>query len=247
MKEIGRKVLKIAGIVLIAAGLCVVGYYTYNIISMDTAADESVLEAEELLAAQEFVEEMDGAYTGEPLDSLAPDATYEPSGEEGDAVADIEAALNSTSGAEEVNSGTPGPQGTAKPKKKSSVSGLLVFESLGGRKVAVLEGVTNSTLARGAAHHPRTSKPGAEGNCVIFGHRNTVFRGFGKLKAGAVIRLEVPGQVYKYTVISTAVVEPDDPRIFKAYGDKIMTLVTCYPFSYVGSAPQRYIVVAKLQ
>ena len=82
---------------------------------------------------------------------------------------------------------------------------------------------------------------------MIFGHRNTVFSGFGKLKVGDIIRLEVPGTVYRYSIASMAVVDPDDPRIFKAYGGKVMTLVTCYPFNYVGAAPRRYIVVAQLQ
>jgi sortase A len=141
--------------------------------------------------------------------------------------------------------GNHGPEGTARPQP--SVIGMLVFESLGNRKVPVLEGVTAQDLAKGAAHHPRTSPPGAAGNCVIFGHRDTVFRGFDKLKVGDVIRLEVPGNAYSYKIVSMAVVEPGDPRIFMAYGGRVMTLVTCYPFRYVGSAPQRYIVVAQLQ
>jgi sortase A len=238
------------------AGLCVVGYYTYNILAMDAADQESVREAEELLNNPDAY--IDGSVDYESSDEnpeVTPGETYDPFSDPDAAAGEAEAALNATAAAgaaatASAKSGTSGPQGTSTPKK-SNVMGLLVFESLGGRKVAVLEGVTNRDLARGAAHHPRTSKPGAAGNCVIFGHRNTVFRGFGKLKAGDIIRLEVPGEsgkiVYRYSVISTAVVDPDDPKIFKAYGDKIMTLVTCYPFNYVGAAPQRYIVVAKVQ
>jgi sortase A len=255
LKDTLRKVLLIAGIVLIGAGLCVVGYYTYSILSTGAAEQEGVNEAEALL-------ENPGAYVDDSADTgyseedpaELPGETYDPFNNPDAAAEEAEAALNgvdatavATAGG---SSGTSGPKGTSAPKK-SSAMGLLVFESLGGRKVAVYNGVTNSILRRGAGHHPRTSKPGAVGNCVIFGHRDTVFRGFGGLKAGATIRLEVPGEteriVYRYTVISTAVVDPDDPKIFKAYGDKIMTLVTCYPFNYVGAAPQRYIVVAKLQ
>jgi sortase A len=229
-----RLALKIMGFVLIVAGLATVGYAIYDIIEMNTAGQDSLLEAEQLLG------DMD-AYTGAPDVTFAPGGTLNPS--------DIGDMPDIDTGETEPPQGS-GQGGASKPAK---VLGMLVFESLGGRKVPVLEGVTAADLKRGAAHHSRTSPPGGVGNCVIFGHRDTVFRGFGSLKEGDTIRLEVPGEeegtktVYKYKIISMAVVEPGDPRIFKAYGDKVMTLVTCYPFRYVGAAPKRYIVVTQLQ
>jgi sortase A len=228
-----RLALKIMGFVLIAAGLAAVGYAIYDLIDMNTAGQDSLLEAEQLLG------DMD-AYTGAPGATFAPGVTLDPSD-----IGDMPAI---------DMGGTEPPQGGAQggPSKPAKAMGILVFESLGNRKVPVLEGVTVSDLRRGAAHHSKTSPPGGVGNCVIFGHRDTVFRGFGSLKEGDTIRLEVPGEdgekiVYKYKIISMAVVEPGDPRIYKAYGEKVMTLVTCYPFRYVGAAPKRYIVVTQLQ
>ncbi len=237
MSERLRKTLRITGMVLIAASLCAIGYAAYNLISTEILTSQGLDDVDQML--QEFE-----AFTGHP-ETLAAD----PAGG-GDSLQTGDAANDPTAG-ETAGDGSPAPTGTATaapgagPTKKPAFMGKLVFPSL-GRSVAVSEGATKEDLARGAAHHPRSSPAGAVGNCVIFGHRNTVFRGFDKLKDGDTIKLEVPGATYSYRVTSMAVVEPNDPRIFKAYSEKVMTLVTCYPFHYVGSAPQRYIVVCVL-
>jgi sortase A len=252
LKEKGRKALRIAGFALIAAGLCVVGYYTYHIIAINAGTQNTLLEAEQLLGDM-------NAYTGAPQASLSPDAA------QGDSL-DTDSADDSVDDwpndpfidaqdetmDDKAASGTRDPNATPRPPS-TKVIGMLVFNSLGGRKVPVLEGDAKKGLAKGAVHHPRSSPPGGVGNCVIFGHRDTVFRGFGSLKVGDTILLEVPGSdpgtktVYTYGIISMAVINPDDPRIYKSYAGKVMTLVTCYPFHYVGAAPQRYIVVAQMQ
>jgi LPXTG-site transpeptidase (sortase) family protein len=263
LKDGWRKVIKIAGITLIAAAICVIGYSAWNLLTTEVDTQKSVTLVEQMLdnpdaTVNDFVddgssEDMQGATPGDAYDPFSDqdgssaDVTDGP-----DSPTDATAGPGSTSATRPPRNGTPGPQGTSAPRK-SNLMGLLVFESLGGRKVAVRNGVTERDLSSGAAHHPRTSLPGGIGNCVIFGHRNTVFSGFGRLKLGDIIRLEVPGIepgariVYRYSIVSMAVVEPTDPIIYKNYGDKYMTLVTCYPFNYVGAAPHRYIVVAKLQ
>lgn len=240
-----------------------VGYFTYNIIATNAQTEESLLEAEQLLGDMK-------AYGGGALDAQPQDATLDPGGTGIDGTpaapagsGDPGATANQDSQGNTGKQGNSGQQGGSgkqgspapapTPKPKPQVIGLMVFESLGGRKVALLDGSNDEALSRGAAHHPRTVAPGASGNCVIFGHRNTVFRGFDKLKVGHTIRVEVPGEeagskiVYKYKIVSMAVVEPNDPKVFQSYGGKVMTLVTCYPFHYVGPAPQRYMVVAELQ
>jgi sortase A len=236
--------VRIAGLVIMAAALVAIGYSAWNLISADLDTQESLQEAEQLIG------EMD-AYTGSPQATLSPDETLDPNGVQPEDTAIIPGDGNTgDNGGNPASSAVSGSNATAKPNSggsKSSVIGLLVFNSLGGRKVPVLEGATAKELSRGAAHHPRSSAPGAVGNCVIFGHRNTVFRSFGKLKVGDTIRLDVKGASYTYAISSMEVVEPDDSRIFQAYSEHVMTLVTCYPFDFVGSAPHRYIVVAKLQ
>ncbi len=238
MPERLRKLLRITGMVLITVSLCAIGYAAYTLISTEISTNQGLDDVEQMLLDFE-------AFTGYPEDSALP---TEPGGS-GDSLQTMtpdESATETAISATPEASGseaTDGPDG--EPAKKPVYLGKLVFPSL-GRSVAVREGATKADLASGAAHHPRSSPAGAVGNCVIFGHRNTVFRGFDKLKDGDTIKLEVPGTTYSYHITSMAVVEPDDPRIFKAYGDKVMTLVTCYPFHYAGSAPQRYIVICVL-
>jgi LPXTG-site transpeptidase (sortase) family protein len=253
-----RKPLRIAGLLLIAAALCAIGYFAWSRISLRINEDSSLEEAEQLISDM-------NAYTGEPPGSAQPGGTAgpgtaAPSGSaavsvppngagdpggspEGSAGSKPTAGKDNSSGDTAVSGGRSGN----KTPTKSTVIGMLIFDSLGGRKVPVLEGATAQQLSRGAAHHPSSSKPGAVGNCVIYGHRDTVFRSFGKLKVGDTIRLQVPGKTFTYRIIKMAVVEPGDPQIFHADERAVMTLVTCYPFNYIGAAPHRYMVQAVLQ
>lgn len=264
--ELRRKLLRILGLALIAAALGLIGYSAYNLLSAEIDTQQSLDETEKWL--KELEAQMDDpSFSPDPgetggLTIYVPEGTDDPSGDLLDPADDfmlneLEPEVNEdVAQTSSPDSGTKRPARTKDPNatpgpsptpRKSSAFGILVFDSLGGRKVAVLEGATARQLARGAAHDTHSSKAGAVGNCVIYGHRNTVFRGFGNLKAGATIQLKVPGAAYTYKVTSTAVVEPGDKRIYKAYSEPAITLVTCYPFNYVGSAPKRYIVVATLQ
>jgi sortase A len=268
LSEKRRKIVRSVGLILIAAALCAIGYSVYNLISTDISTQDSLLEAEQMMNDM-------AAYTGSPQDTAAPGetaatGTLQPgeTAAPGDDTTDGTDGIsgNGTDGTDAISgdgsdtdsgdagstkepssqsgSGDSGKQGGS---TKSSIIGILILDSLGGRKVPLLEGTSAKQLSRGAAHHPRSSQPGATGNCVIYGHRNTVFRGFAGLKVGDTIRLEVPGKTYTYCIKKMAVVNPDDKLIFHAYGQAALTLVTCYPFNYIGAAPQRYIVVAMLQ
>ncbi len=241
MSEWLRKTLRITGMVLITASLCAIGYAAYTLISTEISTNQGLDDVEQMLRDFE-------AFTGYPEGSALP--TNMAGGGDNPTNTPDESAIateteTAASAAPEATSGEATDAPDNGPAKKPIYLGKLVFPSL-GRSVAVREGATKADLASGAAHHPRSSPAGAVGNCVIFGHRNTVFRGFDKLKDGDTVKLEVPGATYSYRIASMAVVEPDDRRIFKAYGEKVMTLVTCYPFHYAGSAPQRYIVVCVL-
>lgn len=262
-----RNVVRIVGFVLVAVALCVIGYSAYNLITTDIETQDSLQEAEQyLVAASVGTMSPDASLpqyadaSGQPQAGSVTDETAAPGQGDGGSDEALDPGLDDGTYSDEAgldpftqddpSGGTvKSPGGTSRPKPvyKPKYLGVLVLKSLGGRKVPVLEGVTNRDLSRGGAHHPRTSPAGGVGNCVIFGHRNTVFRGFGKLKVGDTILLETPGKTYTYAIQSMAVVNPDDSRIFQTYDQAIMTLVTCYPFNYVGAAPQRYIVVAALQ
>jgi sortase A len=109
----------------------------------------------------------------------------------------------------------------------------------------VLEGSDSRTLSRGVGRIPETADPGQNGNVVLSGHRDTFFRPLRKIRAGDRVTLQTPIGLYRYVVEWTAVVNPSDTASLKATPDRSLTLVTCYPFRYVGPAPQRFIVRAR--
>ena len=113
-----------------------------------------------------------------------------------------------------------------------------------GLVVPVLEGTDEWTLNRGVGHIDGTPGPGADGNSGIAGHRDGFFRGLKDVRAGDAIELETPTGVEQYVIERTWIVEPDDVSVLDATGMPAITLVTCYPFYFVGSAPQRFIVRA---
>jgi len=108
----------------------------------------------------------------------------------------------------------------------------------------VLEGVDTATLLRGAGHIPETALPGDRGNVGIAAHRDSFFRALKDIRKNDTIRLETLEGTYSYRVDWTRVVTPEDTAVLDDTGAPALTLVTCYPFSYVGSAPNRFIVRA---
>jgi sortase A len=110
---------------------------------------------------------------------------------------------------------------------------------------AVREGAEEDTLAVALGHIPSTSLPGQKGNVGIAGHRDRIFRGLKEIRQDDLIRLETLSGNYSYQVTSTEVVKPSDVSVLKAANISELTLVTCFPFYYVGAAPDRFIVKAR--
>jgi sortase A len=113
-------------------------------------------------------------------------------------------------------------------------------------EVPILEGTDDLTLNRGVGHIPGTSLPGHSGNIAITGHRDGFFRGLKDLTTGDTIEVVRHNQTDKYVVRNIKIVLPSDTSVLNKTDDSTLTLITCYPFYYVGSAPQRYIVQASL-
>lgn len=109
----------------------------------------------------------------------------------------------------------------------------------------VMEGDDEATLAVAAGHVPGTALPWESSNAVIAGHRDTFFRPLRDIREGDEIRMTTALGTFNYRVISTEVVEPDDLSVLAPTRTKSLTLVTCYPFVYVGAAPQRFIIHAQ--
>jgi sortase A len=108
----------------------------------------------------------------------------------------------------------------------------------------IMEGIDGRTLRHAVGHVPGTPLPGQQGNVVITGHRDTFFRGLRNIHKDDEISLTTLHGSYRYRVDSTQVVEPEDTEVLDNSVDDILTLVTCYPFYFVGPAPKRFIVRA---
>lgn len=113
-------------------------------------------------------------------------------------------------------------------------------------EVAVLPGTDDRTLDRAVGHIDDTALPGADGNSGIAGHRDGFFRGLKDIAEGDVIELETTEAKEIYRVERMWVVDPEDVSVLDPTPTRALTLVTCFPFYYVGSAPRRFIVRAVL-
>jgi sortase A len=110
--------------------------------------------------------------------------------------------------------------------------------------VPVFEGTDDLILNRGVGHILGTVGPGEEGNAGIAGHRDGFFRVLKDVVPGDVIELVTPARTDRYTVDKIAIIRPDDVSVLQPRPMRSLTLVTCYPFYLIGSAPQRFIVQA---
>jgi sortase A len=138
------------------------------------------------------------------------------------------------------------------PRAKSS--GIAVSEgsplgrieiSAVGLTTMILEGTEEGTLQRAVGHIRGTPLPGQRGNVALAGHRDTYFRGLRDIRVNDEITLTTLSGSYNYRVDSTKVVKPEETEVLKDDGADTLTLVTCYPFNFVGSAPKRFIVRAR--
>jgi sortase A len=110
--------------------------------------------------------------------------------------------------------------------------------------VPVFEGTDDFTLNRGVGHIVGTVGPGEKGNTGIAGHRDGFFRVLKNVAPGDVIELVTPVRTDRYTVDKIEIVRPDNVSVLQRRPMRSLTLVTCYPFYFIGSAPQRFIVQA---
>jgi sortase A len=138
---------------------------------------------------------------------------------------------------------------TAPPKlttKEGDILGRIEIPKI-GLSVVVLEGTTSQTLQHGVGHIKGTALPGEPGNVGIAGHRDTYFRGLKDIRANDEIQIETIAGITRYEVDWIQITVPSDVAIVSSATDSALTLVTCYPFHYVGAAPERYVVHAHMQ
>ncbi|MFA6957180.1 MAG: class D sortase [Thermoanaerobaculia bacterium] len=136
----------------------------------------------------------------------------------------------------------------ASPARRAPAPDPLAFGRIEipriGVKAIVREGVDDATLALAVGHMTGTARAGERGNVVLAGHRDTFFRGLRDIRMNDRIRLDVPTESFEYRVVALDIVAPEDTGVLGSNGGHDLTLVTCYPFNFIGSAPNRFIVRA---
>lgn len=130
--------------------------------------------------------------------------------------------------------------------KANEVFGELIIPKLES-VLPIIEGTDPEQLEKGVGHYAKSVLPGENDNSVLSGHRDTVFRKVGSLKKGDKLITKTSAGIFTYEIQKTWIVDDDDRTVIVSHkGNQILTLTTCYPFDYVGSAPQRYIIQARI-
>ncbi|MDP4098579.1 class D sortase [Paenibacillus sp. P96] len=127
--------------------------------------------------------------------------------------------------------------------EQNDVIGLLEIPKL-NEDLPIIEGTDEENLARGVGHYSSTVFPSDNEQILLSGHRDTVFRNFGKLAIGDRFIVKLPYGTYEYEIKSTDIVDKDDTTVIRPMGTEVLVVSTCYPFNFVGSAPERYILYA---
>jgi sortase A len=153
-------------------------------------------------------------------------------------------ASHETDGGASGNPSTAAPSVVRLPVSAAGLIGRLDIPRL-GLSVIVIEGVRAATLRRAVGHIPRTALPGQPGNVGISGHRDTFFRPLRNIRQNDMVTVTTPTGEFRYRVVSTRIVRPDNVAVLNATENQVLTLVTCYPFYFVGPAPSRFIVRAE--
>jgi sortase A len=112
-------------------------------------------------------------------------------------------------------------------------------------KAIVVQGSSHTILRRAVGHIPETALPGEPGNVALAGHRDTFFRPLRNIRLGDAITFKTPDGAFQYVVESTAVVAASEVGVLASSDGRTLTLITCFPFDYIGSAPNRFVVHAR--
>lgn len=229
-------------LLLLIIGICALGYYGY------TLADQYVYQSYENWAFDQQIAGHSGVTFADYLRQETPFGFLVGSAPVKPAVA--------------TNSGTPSlPEAQPIRPPEGSLLGRVEIPRL-NLSAIVREGVDAKTLSIAVGHVPSTALPGQVGNFAIAAHRDTLFRALKDIRKDDLVTFQSQDGTYKYQVIATKIVRPSDVTVLRSDGggiiseneeltqpadkNRLLTMITCYPFYYVGSAPKRFIVEAEL-
>jgi sortase A len=131
-----------------------------------------------------------------------------------------------------------------RPKEGDNIGNLTI--PVLNRVIPIIHGANEDELKKGVGHFAQSVLPGEANNSVLSGHRDTVFRELGKLKIGDELTTETSAGTFTYIIKETRIVHKDDKTVIVPTDHAVLTVTTCYPFRYIGDAPDRYIIIADL-
>ncbi|MFA5844804.1 MAG: class D sortase [Coriobacteriia bacterium] len=145
------------------------------------------------------------------------------------------------------SSETPDPDRALYPKypAQGDTIGVLSIPAL-GQSLPIIQGTDEDDLKRGVGHYTKSVLPGQTDNCVLSGHRDTVFRRLGNLEIGDRFVTQTSAGRFDYEIRRIRIVDKDDRTVIVPTDHAVLTVSTCYPFYYIGNAPRRYVLVADL-
>lgn len=123
-------------------------------------------------------------------------------------------------------------------------AGMLVIDKIEAN-LPIVEGTSEDDLKKGIGHYEGTSYPLEDDQIMLSGHRDTVFKRIGELEIGDILTVQMPYGEFEYEIVSTKIVDANDRTIIVPHDEEVLTVSTCYPFGYIGHAPDRYIIDAK--
>jgi LPXTG-site transpeptidase (sortase) family protein len=208
---------------LLALGIACLGYYTY------TKAEARQFQREQAAA---FARIADSEPTPGRRDAATGEAVRQDTIIDGLASAEARAVKGSAP--------------AAHARTAAVAPGVLAMLEIPRLRVSapVLSGDDERTLSLGVGHLPDTPRPWEPGNSALAGHRDGLFRPLRRIRVGDELRVRTPEGELRYQVRETRIVSPDDLSVLAPTETDALTLITCYPFNYVGPAPQRFIVRA---
>lgn len=226
-------------------GFLLVGFFAYELFTQNKAQDESLQEATERIGE---ANKMDfGFAEAKTLKSVERKETRENeedetlvTGEVKDKVLVEDEVKNN--GKSEHQKPTQEPTGTFQAGHMEAFAILKIPKI--DKQLAIVEGADENALDRGVGHMEQTAYPGQGEQIVLAGHRDTVFRDFSELEIGDSFIVQMPYGEFKYEIRETEIVDADDTSVVRPMGKEVLVVSTCYPFSYFGSAPDRFVAYA---
>jgi sortase A len=221
-----------APLLLFIVGVSALGYCGYVVLDARYSQNDQSRQFDQaLLAAHSSAAANLGAGSSGVVD-LAATSPLMPAFTEDGAVSNTNGTASKNSSVRDVTTPPGGPLG------RIEISSI-------GLTAMIQEGTGRQTLQRGVGHITGTALLGGSGNVGLAGHRDTFFRKLRSIHEGDEITLTTLNGSSVYRVDLISIVEPQETSVLRDSGENLLTLVTCYPFSYVGPSPKRFIVRAR--